>query len=244
MQWLNHTCHFYFHNRVRKNAPIIWKRGSANLVWLVNSIILLLAHHCRLLHLNFINRCNLLRFLCLTNTGEHPQAWEWLGLLCWLVRTFKGLMVLYFFLQELFHFLDGVLIRWDKNTVLESYLFWLFLSSYLMVVPLNWSRHLLVLCYLLVLNLLLGLLLYMEWPNCLHQHQLLLGHILHCPLLLAPQAVVRRRKFFLNVLANLNANTILKQGTVNLDRLVDMIIHGIGVWHDHFSAPLVFLFVR
>ena len=204
--------HAFCLNRVRKNAPTIWKRGSANLVYLVNSIILnRLAHHCQHLHLNFINRCSLLLFLCLNSMEELPPAWEWPGLLYCLVHMCKGLMVLYFFPQGLSNFLDGIIIRSEGCVCVVKSQYFLHFRSHFILTFLNWCRH------FLALNLLLGLLLYMEWPSCHHQHQLLLDHIHCCPLPLAFQEATWRNNYIPKDLVNQIANTIWEQGTVNLD---------------------------
>lgn len=100
LELVAYVCTIVHCNRVRKNAPIIWKRGSANLAWLVNSIILsLLLHHFQHLHLNFIHRCSLPLFIYLNNMEEYLLTW--LGLLFYILHMYhQGDMVLFCILQE------------------------------------------------------------------------------------------------------------------------------------------------
>lgn len=110
----------------------------------------------------------------------------------------------------------------------------------------TWCRHLLALYCLPEPNPQLEQLLYMEWHSYLLQHMDLQDLIPPYPLLLVLLAAAWVNKFSQRGLANLNASTIWKLGTVNMDHLVGIIILGIGSYQGQIVSlvQLVFHFVR
>ncbi|KAL2900438.1 Zinc finger CCCH domain-containing protein 32 [Bienertia sinuspersici] len=67
----------------------------------------------------FIRRCSLLQFLYLNHQLDHPPAIGYLGPLLYMVLMFRALMVLCFFLLELFPCQAGFLFRTCKPCVIS-----------------------------------------------------------------------------------------------------------------------------